>query len=169
MSWELILAELFVDNVWCIKIRTKLSNVLVLCLVWFLMHQTLVPVMCTGNCHRILQGLKGCYNTLQSLQGHYRVEFTYREIPVVNTGNGFAVYTKKPFGNGNLERIVIFGQFYHLNLLIFFVSVSLVWGKLEGTREIFSHKIRTIDSYQKLAALFTLWLDHITFCGHKKV
>ena len=46
-------------------------------------------------------------------------------------------YTKKPFANGNLERIVIFGQYYHSNLLIFFVSVSLVWGKFEGTRDFF--------------------------------
>ena len=27
-----------------------------------------------------------------SLQGHYRVELTYKGIPVVITGNGFAVY-----------------------------------------------------------------------------
>ena len=30
-----------VHNVWCIKNRTKLSSVLLLWLVWFLMHQTL--------------------------------------------------------------------------------------------------------------------------------
>ena len=52
----------------------------------------LVPVMCTGNCQFILQGLKGCFNTLLSLQDHYRVELLHREIPVVITGNGFAVY-----------------------------------------------------------------------------
>ena len=32
----------YVHNVWCIKNRTKLSNVLLQCLVRFLMHQTLV-------------------------------------------------------------------------------------------------------------------------------
>ena len=57
----------------------------------------LVPVMCTGNCQFILQGLKGCFNTLYSLQDHYRVELLHREIPVVITGNGFAVmyFSKK--------------------------------------------------------------------------
>ena len=48
--------------------------------------------MYTGNYQIILQGLISCFNTLQSLQGHYRVELTYREIPVVITGNGFAVH-----------------------------------------------------------------------------
>ena len=52
----------------------------------------LVPVMCTGNWEFILQGLKGCFNTLYSLQDHYRVELLHREIPVVITGNGFAVH-----------------------------------------------------------------------------
>ena len=33
-------------NVWCIKNRTKLSNVLLLCLVRFLMHQTLLLFEC---------------------------------------------------------------------------------------------------------------------------
>ena len=35
---------LFSRNVWCIKIRTKLSSALLLCLVRFLMHQTLFPL-----------------------------------------------------------------------------------------------------------------------------
>ena len=38
-----------------------------------------------------LQSLKGCCDTLQSLQDHYRVELVHREIPVICTGNGFAV------------------------------------------------------------------------------
>jgi hypothetical protein len=54
-------------------------------------NAALILVMCTGNCQIILQGLKSCFNTLQSLHGHYKVELTYREIPVVITGNGFAV------------------------------------------------------------------------------
>ena len=47
--------------------------------------------MCTGNCQFILQCLKGCFNTLWSLQDHYRVELLRREIPVVITRNRFAV------------------------------------------------------------------------------
>jgi hypothetical protein len=47
--------------------------------------------MCTGNCQFILQGLKGCFHTLYSLQDCYRLELLHREIPVVITGNGFAV------------------------------------------------------------------------------
>ena len=35
-------------NVWCIKNRTKLTNVLLLCLVRFLMHQTLVAADTTS-------------------------------------------------------------------------------------------------------------------------
>ena len=46
-------------------------------------------------------------------------------------------YTKKPFGNGNLERIVIFGQFYHSNLLIFFLSQFLWCEENLREREIF--------------------------------
>ena len=37
-SWCFLVFDVY--NVRCIKIRTKLSNVLVLCLVRFLMHQT---------------------------------------------------------------------------------------------------------------------------------
>ena len=37
------------------------------------------------------QGLKGCCDTLFSLQDLYRVELVHREIPVIYTGNGFAV------------------------------------------------------------------------------
>ena len=58
----------------------------------------LVPVMYTGNCQFILQGLQGCFNTLISLQDRYRVELLHREIPVVITGNGFAEYIFFCFG-----------------------------------------------------------------------
>ena len=37
-------------------------------------------------------GLKGCFNTLYSLQDRYRVDLLHRDIPVDITGNGFAVY-----------------------------------------------------------------------------
>ena len=41
---------LFSRNVWCIKIRTKLSSALLLCLVRFLMHQMLVSLMMPDIC-----------------------------------------------------------------------------------------------------------------------
>ena len=67
----------------------------------------LVPVMCTGNCKFTLQGLKGCFNTLYSLQERYRVELVHREIPVVITGNGFAVQ-RKTVVNYELYFLAIF-------------------------------------------------------------
>ena len=48
--------------------------------------------MSTGNCQIILQGLKGYFNVLKSLHGHYRVDLVHKKIPVVITGNGFAVW-----------------------------------------------------------------------------
>ena len=39
--------DLTLSNVWCIKNQTKLSRVLLLWLVWFLMHQMLVNVKLT--------------------------------------------------------------------------------------------------------------------------
>ena len=56
----------------------------------------LVPIMCTGNYQFILQGLK-------SLQDHYRDELLHREIPVVITGNGFAVLVSLSFTNGRIK------------------------------------------------------------------
>ena len=38
-----------------------------------------------------IQGLIGCCDTLKSLQHLYRVELLHREIPVIVTGNAFAV------------------------------------------------------------------------------
>ena len=53
-------------------------------------------------------GLKGCFNTLQPLQDCYRVELLHREIPVVITGNGFAVWVFiYNFGNCMKMRILL--------------------------------------------------------------
>ena len=58
--------------------------------------------MCTENYEFILQDLKGCFNNLLSLQDHHRVELLHGEIPVVITGNGFAV--KEQFSKTNTEK-----------------------------------------------------------------
>ena len=39
-----------------------------------------------------LHNLKGCCHTLLSSQDLYRVELLHKEIPVICTGKGFAVY-----------------------------------------------------------------------------
>ena len=40
-----IVLTIYIPNVWYIKNQTKLSNVFLLCLVWFLMHQTLASLL----------------------------------------------------------------------------------------------------------------------------
>ena len=60
------------------------------------------PVHITGNRATISMLLKQAkkYNQnrrkLYSLQDRYRVELLHREIPVISTGNGFAVWFKSP-------------------------------------------------------------------------
>ena len=74
----------------------------------------LVHVMCTGNCQFILQGLKDCYNTLLhiftgALQGRI---ILHREIPVVITGNGFAVKVslqkRGPLKDLNDSKLIVY-------------------------------------------------------------
>ena len=69
---------------------------------WFWLHN--FPVLITLNL--VLQGLKGCFDTLYSLQGQYRVELTYREIPVVITGNRYAEYNFWPFWLHNFPALI---------------------------------------------------------------
>ena len=57
--------------------------------------------------------------TLQSLQGNYRVELLHREIPVVITGNGFAV-------NLQLKKVDIFSSFLFLWFTLASISFNLL-------------------------------------------
>ena len=57
-------------NVWCIKIRTKLSSALLLCLVRFLMHQTLKMF-----CH-----LKFCHNRRNHFFLHFLMSHKVQSV-----------------------------------------------------------------------------------------
>ena len=69
----------WVSNVWCIKFRSKHSTVLLLCLLWNLMHQTLIfpGLLLEYFTYSILPWRRQAENTREGSQLMISVDFLY--------------------------------------------------------------------------------------------
>ena len=134
-----------------------------------------------------LQTLKGCCDTLYSLQDLYRVELLHREIPAICTGKGFAVKYFEAFasiGNVNPMRRAFWGptkslqspNCLHMGFRQFFsnkpklqyleITLSIGWSMAQERREMGScYTAATSTTYSQLVlSTSASWLAFLKVC-----